>query len=42
MRYVVKKTGVMIITLILVSLLAFLAFQVIPGDPTTKLRYIPL
>lgn len=37
MRYVVKKTGVLIITLILVSLLAFLAFQVIPGDPTTKL-----
>ena len=27
----------MIVTLILVSLLAFLAFQVIPGDPTTKL-----
>lgn len=37
MRYVVKKTGIMIVTLVLVSLLAFLAFQVIPGDPTTKL-----
>lgn len=37
MRYIVKKTVVLIITLILISLLAFLAFQVIPGDPTTKL-----
>lgn len=37
MRYVCKKTGILIVTLILVSLLAFLAFQVIPGDPTTKL-----
>ncbi len=37
MRYIVKKTGILIITLLLVSLLAFLAFQIIPGDPTTKL-----
>ena len=37
MRYVVKKTGILISTLVLVSLLAFLAFQIIPGDPTTKL-----
>lgn len=37
MRYVVKKTGILIVTLVLVSLLAFLAFQIIPGDPTTKL-----
>ena len=37
MRYIIKKTGILIVTLILVSLLAFLAFQIIPGDPTTKL-----
>lgn len=37
MRYAVKKTGILILTLILVSLLAFLAFQIIPGDPTTML-----
>ncbi len=37
MRYVIKKTGVLIVTLLLVSLLAFLAFEIIPGDPTTKL-----
>lgn len=37
MRYVFKKTGVLLLTLLLVSLLAFLAFQIIPGDPTTML-----
>ena len=37
MQYVFKKTGVLIATLLLVSLLAFLAFQIIPGDPTTML-----
>lgn len=37
MKYVVKKTCTLIITLFIVSLLAFLAFQVIPGDPTTEL-----
>ncbi|MBR3749337.1 MAG: ABC transporter permease, partial [Firmicutes bacterium] len=37
MTYVLKKTGVLIISLILISLLAFLAFQIIPGDPTTKI-----
>ena len=37
MRYILKKTGVLLITLLLVSLFAFLAFQIIPGDPTTKL-----
>ena len=37
MHYVFKKTGVLIVTLLLVSLLAFLAFQIIPGDPTTML-----
>ena len=37
MQYVFKKTGVLIVTLLLVSLMAFLAFQIIPGDPTTML-----
>ncbi|MBQ7801346.1 MAG: ABC transporter permease [Oscillospiraceae bacterium] len=37
MKYTVKKILTLIITLFIVSLLAFLAFQVIPGDPTTKM-----
>lgn len=37
MRYILKKTGVLIITLLLISLLAFLAFQIVPGDPTTMI-----
>ncbi len=37
MKYIVKKTCTLIITLFIVSLLAFLAFQIIPGDPTTDL-----
>lgn len=37
MKYILKKTGILIITMILISLLAFLAFQIIPGDPTTKI-----
>ncbi len=37
MKYVIKKLITLIITLFIVSLLAFLAFQVIPGDPTTKM-----
>ena len=37
MKYVLKKLLTLIITLFIVSLLAFLAFQVIPGDPTTKM-----
>ena len=37
MTYVLKKTGVLIVSLILISLLAFLAFQIIPGDPVTTL-----
>lgn len=37
MKYVAKKFLTLIITLFIVSLLAFLAFQVIPGDPTTKM-----
>lgn len=37
MRTVLKKTGVLILTLLLVTLFAFLAFELIPGDPTTML-----
>lgn len=37
MKYLTKKICTLIITLFIVSLLAFLAFQVIPGDPTTAL-----
>ena len=37
MKYVAKKIVTLIITLFIVSLLAFLAFQIIPGDPTTEM-----
>lgn len=37
MKYILKKLVTLLLTLLLVSLLAFLAFQVIPGDPTTKI-----
>ena len=32
MKYIVKKTGTLIITLLIVSFLSFMAFSVIPGD----------
>ena len=37
MQYVLKKTVVLLLTLLLVTLFAFLAFELIPGDPTTTL-----
>lgn len=37
MKYVVKKLIALIITLFAVSVLAFFAFQIISGDPTTKM-----
>ncbi|HKM21038.1 MAG TPA: ABC transporter permease [Lachnospiraceae bacterium] len=37
MKYAVKKLTTLILTLLLVSFLAFLAFQVIPGDPAIKM-----
>lgn len=37
MKYFGKKLAALVVTLLVVSLLAFLAFQVIPGDPTTKI-----
>ena len=37
MKYAAKKIGLMLLTMVIVSFLAFLAFQVIPGDPALKL-----
>ena len=37
MKYLLKKIGTLIITLFAVSLLAFLAFQIIPGDAATHI-----
>lgn len=37
MRFVFKKGCTLIITLLIVSLLAFLAFNLIPGDPVSKM-----
>lgn len=37
MKYVLRKLTTLIITLFIVSLLAFLAFQVIPGSPATSM-----
>ena len=37
MKNIVKKILMMILTMVIVSFFAFLAFQIIPGDPTTKI-----
>ncbi|MFR6394947.1 MAG: hypothetical protein ACLUNQ_07540 [Oscillospiraceae bacterium] len=37
MKYAAKKIGLMLLTMVIVSFLAFLAFQVIPGNPAVKL-----
>ena len=37
LRYLAKKALAMIATLLAISILAFLAFQVLPGDPTTAI-----
>ncbi|NLZ80744.1 MAG: ABC transporter permease [Clostridiales bacterium] len=37
MRLIIKKVLTLIITLILISLAAFFAFQIIPGDPATAM-----
>lgn len=37
MQYLIKKTGILLVTLLLVSLVAFLAFELIPGDAATML-----
>ncbi len=37
MRYILKRAGVFILTLFVISVLVFFAFQVIPGDPTARM-----
>ena len=37
MVYIAKKTGTLIATLFLISFLVFMAFQLIPGDPVTRI-----
>lgn len=37
MKYIAKKAVAMLVTLLVISILAFLAFEVLPGDPTTKM-----
>lgn len=37
MKYILKKAGVMIVTLLVISLLAFLAFELIPADPVDSI-----
>ena len=37
MKYVLKKTASMLVTLLVVSFLVFAAFALIPGDPATRL-----
>ena len=37
MRYIVKKTGTLFVTLLLISFLSFLAFAIIPGDPAISI-----
>lgn len=37
MKYILKKVGIFILTLLGISVLVFFAFQVIPGDPTTRM-----
>ena len=37
MRYILRKLAVLVVTLLLVSIVAFLAFQIIPADPTAKI-----
>lgn len=37
MKYAARKVLMMLLTMVIVSFFAFLAFQIIPGDPTTKL-----
>ncbi len=37
MRYAIRKLVTMILTILMVSLLVFLAFSIIPGDPATQM-----
>lgn len=37
MRYILKKICIFVLTILVISFLVFLAFQIIPGDPTTRM-----
>ena len=37
MKIIARKAVAMLVTLLVISILGFLAFEVLPGDPTTKL-----
>lgn len=37
MRYILKKLGIFLLTLFVISILVFVAFQVIPGDAATQM-----
>ena len=37
MKYIARKAVAMLVTLLVISMLGFLAFEVLPGDPTTKM-----
>ena len=37
MKYIARKAVAMHVTLLVISMLGFLAFEVLPGDPTTKM-----
>ena len=42
MKYIVKKALTLVGTLLLVSFIAFLLFQIVPGDPVTSIaRNVP-
>ena len=36
-RTVLKRLGLLVVTLLLVTILAFVAFSILPGDPTTSI-----
>ena len=37
MRYILKRMGVFVVTLFAITTLSFLAFQIIPGNPVTRM-----
>ena len=37
MKFIARKAVAMLVTLLVISMLGFLAFEVLPGDPTTKM-----
>ena len=41
MKYAAKKIVWMLLTMVIVSFLAFLAFRIIPGEPRRRARRSP-